>query len=296
MKPRILIDANSLCWKAKHSLRDLSYEELKTGVIFGFLGQILRIATDYETNDISFCWDSKRNFRTDIFPEYKIKRKQAKEEKTDEEIEEDRLAYLQFDLLYEEVIGKLGVTNNYKIEGYEGDDLLASIVYANNDDFIIVTGDEDMFQLLSEGVSIRRSRLNRRGKKEYYLYTEQMFTEEYRITPSQWIDVKAIAGCKSDEVPGVPGVGPDTAIKYLLGEMTPNLKRYQAISSPNGKTIRKRNEALVTLPFHDCPEIKLKPQFSWSWDGFINVCNTYEFQYYLRQEELNKWKKNLNLK
>jgi DNA polymerase-1 len=296
-KPKIIIDANALAWKSKHSLKDLSHEELSVGVIFGFMGQILRIAEDYQTNDISFCWDSKNNKRFKLFPAYKEKRRTLKEEKTPEEIEEDRLAYLQFDLLYDEVLPLLGVTNNYKIDGYEGDDLIGSIVYSNqNDDFIIATGDEDMFQLLMDGVSIRRSRTNKRGKKEYYLFTMEMFMEEYGIGPLQWIDVKALAGCKSDEVPGIKGIGPPTAIDFLKGNLTPNHKRYQSIVSPEGKAVRKRNEALVTLPFKGCPDIVLNKQSGWSFDGFVDVCNRFDFRYYLGKDVLNKWKIALNLK
>lgn len=295
--PKIIIDANALCWKSKHSLRDLSQDELKVGVIFGFMGQILKIAEDYQTCDISFCWDSKNSKRVKLFPAYKEKRRTLKEEKTPEEIEEDKLAYLQFDLLYDEILPLLGVTNNYKIDGYEGDDLIASIVYSNpNDNFIIATGDEDMFQLLDFGVSIRRTRTNKRGKKEYYLFTEEMYKEEYGITPDQWIDVKAIAGCKSDEVPGIKGVGEASAIDFLKGNLTPNHKRYQSIICPEGKAVRKRNEALVTLPFKDCPDIILKEQKGWSFDGFCKVCNTYDFKYFLRKEVLDKWKIALKLR
>lgn len=295
-KPKIIIDANALCWKSKHTLRELSLEEMKVGVIFGFMGQMLKIAETYDTSDISFCWDSKKSHREKLFPAYKEKRRTQKTEKTPEEIEEDKLAYAQFNLLYEYILPLLGVKNNFKLEGFEGDDLIASIIYTNQeDDFIIATGDEDMFQLLQSGVSIRRMRINKRGKKEYYLYTDDMFMEEYGIGPLQWVDVKALAGCKSDEVPGIKGIGEDTAIKYLRGELTPNLKGYQSITSPEGKAIRKRNEKLVELPFHNCPDIVLKKQEGWSFDGFIKVCNEYDFRYFLKKENLTKWKQALHL-
>lgn len=296
-KVKIVVDANALCWKAKHSLKDLSTDELKVGVIFGFMNQILKIATDYNTNDISFCWDSKTSKRQNIFPAYKERRRTLKEDKTPEEIEEDKLAYAQFTQLYSEILPLLGVVNNYKIDGYEGDDLIGSIVYSNpDDDLIIASGDEDMFQLLMEGVSILRTRVNKRGKREYYLFSETMFIEEYGIKPILWVDVKAIAGCKSDEVPGIKGVGESSALDFLKNNLTPNHKRYQSITCPEGKAIINRNRKLVTLPFKGCPDIVLKSQGSWSFEGFISVCNTYDFRSMLTKETLNKWKENLHLR
>ena len=296
-KVKIVVDANALAWKAKHCLKDLSTDELKVGVIFGFMNQILKIATDYNTNDISFCWDSRTSKRQNIFPAYKERRRTQKEDKTPEEIEEDKLAYQQFTQLYAEILPLLGVTNNYKIDGYEGDDCIASIVYSNPDnDLIIASGDEDMFQLLVGGVSILRTRVNKRGKREYYLFTEEMFKEEYGIESYQWVDVKAIAGCKSDEVPGIKGVGEASAIDFLKGNLTPNNKRYQSIICPEGKAIRKRNLELVSLPLKGCPDIVLKPQGSWSFEGFIQICNQLDFRSMLSKETLAKWKISLNLK
>lgn len=296
MTTKIIIDSNALAWKVKHSLKDLSFDERSVGVIFGFMNQILKIATDYETNDISFCWDSKNNNRYKLFPAYKEKRRTAKDERTPEEVEEDQLAYAQFEQLCDFVLPTLGVTNNYKIDGFEGDDLIASIVFNNeNDDFIIATGDEDLYQLLGDGVSIRRTRKNRLGKNEYYLYTEAMFMEEYGILPEQWVHVKAIAGCKSDGVPGVVGVGEFSAIQYLLGKYTPNNKRYQSIGCLEGRAIRSRNKPLVELPFKGTPDIILNKQEGWSFDGFTKICEQFNFQSMLKKEVLTKWKQSLRL-
>ena len=221
---KILIDSNALAHKAKHTLGELTTETMKVGIIFGFLGQLYKLANDYSTNDIIFTWDSNKSHREKLFPAYKENRRTVKEEKTPEEKEEDKLTYHQFDLLHDEVLPMLGAVNNYKISGYEGDDLIASVVYANpNDDFVIATGDEDMYQLLGDGVSIRKCSIDNKGKKKYYLYTEELFTKEFGIDPLDWIEVKALAGCKSDEVPGIKGIGEKTAIQYLKKELTRSL-------------------------------------------------------------------------
>src|SRR5574337_1275164 len=137
MKPKILIDANALAHKARHTLGELTTETMRVGIIFGFLLQIQKLAKDNDTTDIIFCWDSNTSKRQKLFPEYKEARRTMKAEKTPEEKEEDKLAYAQFDILYDEVLPLLGFTNNYKIEGYEADDLIASIIYSNQlDDFL----------------------------------------------------------------------------------------------------------------------------------------------------------------
>jgi 5'-3' exonuclease len=293
----VIVDANASCWKVKHALGELTHETMKVGIIFGFLGELYRFAEAYKTSSFAICWDSHKSHREKIFPAYKETRRTIKAEKTEEEREQDKLDYAQFDLLYDEVMPMLGVTNNYKIAGFEGDDLIASVVYANGDtDFIITTGDADMYQLLGDGVTIRKFKLDAKKRKIFYQYTEEMFTAQYGIKPRQWIEVKALAGCKSDEVPGIPSVGADTALKYLRNELPRNYKRYDAIVCPEGKAIRQRNLQLVSLPFKGCPELFLKKQGPLSLDGFLAICAKYEFQHYLKKDNLNQWKKVLNLK
>lgn len=294
---KILADANSLCHKAKHTLGELTHETARVGIIFGFLCQIQTLVKEYRTNDICFAWDSQSSLREKLFPDYKIKRRTQKSEKTEEEKEQDKLDYAQFDLLHESVLPTLGVVNNYKFDGFEGDDILAAAVFDNpHDDFVIATGDEDMYQLLCPGVSIRKSKQNGKGKKTYYLYTDELFKQEFGIDPAQWVEVKALAGCTSDEVPGIPNIGEDSAAKYIRGDMAPHLKRFQAIRSAEGKAIRERNIPLVQLPFEGCPEVILKKQGPMSYDGFIKICQTYDFQYFLKKDNLNQWKELLNLK
>jgi DNA polymerase-1 len=285
---KVIVDSSSLCYKAKFTMGDLSYEEKKVGVIFGFFKQLFTLAKENETTEIAFAWDSPKSHRQKLFPAYKEKRRTQKGEKTPEEIEDDKAAYEQFDLLYEEILPLLGVKNNYKIEGFEADDIIASLVFYNHGSFFtIASSDEDMYQLLSPDVRMQK------GKK---IYTDKDFVKEYGIFPSDWACVKALAGCKSDEVPGIRGVGEATAIKYLNDELTPNLKTYQNIRCPEGKEIYNRNVKLVSLPFKGTPELKFQEQLSYSFDGFLKICQMYDFQWFLQKENLTNWKKVLNLK
>jgi 5'-3' exonuclease len=123
----ILIDSNSICHAAKHSMGDLSYEERKVGVIFGFLLQLLSLSKLLKSNRFVFIWDSRKSLREQIFPDYKYKRKNK--EKTKEEKEMDDIAYAQFNILRTEIIPALGFQNNFMFDGYEADDLIAKICF-----------------------------------------------------------------------------------------------------------------------------------------------------------------------
>lgn len=282
---KLIIDCNASCHKARHTLGELNYETMRVGVIFGFFVQLLKLAKDHNTNQFVFCWDSQRSHRQKLYPAYKERRRTK--DKTPEEKEEDSFAYAQFDKLYDEILPAIGFKNNFKIDGYEGDDLIASIIDTNLDyDFVIVSGDEDMYQCLTTGVTIQ---------KQKGIYTEDSFRKEYGIDPAQWATVKAIAGCDSDEVQGIKGIGEKTAIKYLLGQLPPNYKGWQSINSPEGKAVIARNRPLVTLPFKGCPDIIVEDDKRLSLNAFMDMCNDLNFQYFLRKDVLAQWKTHLNL-
>lgn len=288
----IILDCSTLCHKAKHTTGDLSTEEAKVGIIFGFFMQLLKLAKDYETNQFLLTWDSRKSHRVKLFPEYKVKRR-AQTEKTPEEIEFDKVAYEQFDLLYEKYIPMIGFQNNVKKDGYEADDLIASYIHNSDPDqpFYIFSGDEDLNQLLYDNVSI----INK-NKKKKGVYTQADFEKEYGIGPELWADAKAYAGCASDGVPGISGIGISTAIKYLTNKLTPNMKKYQSIHCAEGKEIYRRNMPLVKLPFFGCPQLEYKPDYSLSLDGFMSMCQELDFQYFLDKERLSEWKKYLNMR
>jgi DNA polymerase-1 len=110
-----------------------------------------------------------------------------------------------------------------------------------NHKFITASGDQDLYQLLdyTDMYSMPKS-------TEIKHITRQTFIEKYGITPKEWVKVKQIAGCTSDTVPGIKGVGETTAIKYLLGQLKPKSVKYRDIEA--GADIIKRNEWLVKIP------------------------------------------------
>lgn len=286
--PIIVMDCNATCHKVKHTLGDLTHETMNVGVMFGFFIQVLKLAKQFNSDRFCFTWDSQRSHRVKMFSGYKEKRRSDKAEKTPEEKEVDAAAYAQFDLLYESLLPAIGFKNNHKIEYFEGDDIIASFVINNPDHaMILVTGDEDMYQCLYDDVSI----LNGTG-----VYTKAKFMKEYGIEPQLWSEVKAIAGCKSDEVPGINGVGEVYAIKQILGTLPRNGKKWESINCPEGKAIIARNRPLVTLPFKGCPDIIWQKDERLSLRAFTDICAQYNFQHFLKKEELQKWKTCLNLR
>ena len=277
----ILIDANSVAHQMKHGMSDLSFHEKQVGVIFGFLRQLLLLAKILKSNNFVFAWDSRSSVRSQFFPEYKGRRKK---EKTPEEKELDDIAYAQFNALQHEILTEIGFLNSFYQEGYEADDIIASIVHCNKKEkVVIISTDEDLYQLLSENVTM----YSIRKKQEY---THHNLWKDCRVPPQDWPDVKAIAGCSSDDIPGVAGVGEKTACKYLNRQLCITHKTYRAIKD-NGELI-KRNLKLVTLPYPGTNNIQTLTNIP-SLKGFLNVCTRYGFESFMYKDNLAQWKEHI---
>jgi DNA polymerase-1 len=267
---------------------ELFWDEKKVGVIFGFLKQLLSFAKFFDTNNFIFTWDSKERKRTEIYSEYKANRTY---DKTEEEKELDAIVYSQFDTIRTEVLPAIGFKNNFMLKGYEADDIIASIIKKYlADNFVIISSDTDLYQLLH---TTRVSIFNSKTKK---LYTEPQLIMEYNVDHTKWATVKAIAGCVSDHVPGVVGVGEKTAIKYINDELNPKTEAYQNIESFKKSDSFERNVQLVTLPYKGTPAITLLTQKETSYDGMYHICEKYGFQSLLKKEAIHQWMKNLNVK
>lgn len=275
----ILVDSNAIAHQAKHSMGNLSWHDKKVGVMFGFLNQILSLSKVFDTNEFIYTWDSRESLRTNLFPNYKSARRH---EKSDEERELDAIAYAQFDILRKEIIPELGFVHNYMIEGFEADDLMASIIFCNPDiSFDIISSDEDLYQLLSD-----TTRLYSTKKKQFY--TNHNLWKDYRVTPDEWAEVKAIAGCNSDGIPGVGGVAEKTACKFINKQLAITAKTYRDIKE--NKALIARNRILVTLPLENTPDITIVEKDQLSLTAFQNICNRYGFQSCLEHERFKQWK------
>jgi len=286
----LIIDSNYLCWRSYYTTGELSYKEVKTGVIFTFLNQVLNLAKKFKTSDFVFCWDSKKSYRKILYPEYKANRK--KSDLTQAEKENLDNAYRQFDLLRKEVLSDLGFSNVFHVTGFEGDDLIAKVIkdVGLKPDIIVVSSDNDLFQLLNFGKQVSLYELK---KKELMGFDD--FIKKYNFAPSLYAEAKAIGGCNGDNVKGVQGVGDpksetSKAITFLNNQLSAG-KIKDRILSKEGQEIIERNRVLVKLPFEvgswKLPEFEIQEN-NFSKEKFVEVFGRYDFRSFLKR--LDQWK------
>jgi DNA polymerase-1 len=244
----------------------MTYKGSSTGVIFGVLKEIAYLMKEFNTKYIVFCWDSKPNIRNTIYKDYKANRHT-------EVLDEEALAfekefYNQVHKLETEYLRTIGFRNIFKQPGYESDDIMASLCLnlPKGDEAILVTGDQDLFQMLTNSVC----QYNPITKQ---IITSHAFREHFLIDPTQWVMVKAIAGCSTDNVKGVTGVGEKTAIKYLKGELKKELKAYLNIEAAKEDELIERNLQLVRLPYKNTAVFQLKKD-KLSVEGWRKVINS----------------------
>ena len=247
MKPTLLIDCSFLCYRAKYTLFKVD-NEIPNGIIIGFFKDLQTLAGTFNTDRFMFFWDSKKSKRKEIYPEYKFKRTEQREEKTPAEKANDRRAYDQFDILRKEILKQVGFKNVYLQKGYESDDLIGRYVKATEKETIIISRDNDFFQLLH----LCKMYDMTSGK----LYDKDLFEQMFVVHPKKWKYVKAIAGCKSDNVVGVQGIGETRAIQYLIKSMKQTSKYYQNIKKQS--ELIERNMELVSLPYPGTKLVKYK--------------------------------------
>lgn len=262
---------------------DLHSDDHNTAITFGFVKDILSLAKKFNTNKFIFCFDTKESKRKQMFPDYKKKRKDKKQERTPDEIESFKEAFRQFNLLQHEILPALGFKNCFVDPGFESDDIITDIVQAYSADceFTLVSRDEDFYQLLDH--------CSMYNIKTQEFYTKQDLLNEYGISPEQYSTALAVSGCSTDEVPGVAGVGIKTACKYLLGQLKPTSKKYQDIVSEEGQAIYKRNLPLVKLPLEGTKEFEIDFTEKFKLSSFVGLCEELEFRSLLNGDGINTW-------
>lgn len=245
--PLIVFDVSNLAYRAFHVLKDLSHEGVLTGVTFGILRDIIDIGTLFNTRRFAFAFDEGKPKRKAIYPEYKAQR--ARKENDDPEVRKARaLVREQIDEFRYSVLPALGYNNAFAECGYEADDIIAGVRDATSDDVIIVGTDQDLYQLINTKTLI----WNPVSKKAI---TKKTFEEKYCITPTMWASVKALTGCKSDNIAGIPGVGEKTAVKYLTGSLNKG-RAFDAIVEHTD--LWQSNETLTRLPYPGMSPISLQ--------------------------------------
>lgn len=233
-KRLVLIDANSLIYRAYHALPPLTTKKAEpVNAVYGFLLVFLKAIREFQPDFIAACFDSPGpTFRHKKFKEYKAKRPP---------IPKDLVSQIP---KVKEVLSAFGVPI-FEKKGFEADDLIGTIseISPPDTEVIILSGDMDILQLIN---SRTRVFLLKTGIKNTHLYDQNMVKEEYGISPSQIVDFKALRGDPSDNIPGVAGIGEKTAIDLLkrFGNLE-NLYKELEENSEKAKEIRQKTRGLL---------------------------------------------------
>lgn len=198
----LVIDGNSIVNRAFYGIRTLSNKKgVFTNAITGFMNILLKLRNNFSPDCIAVAFDLKApTFRHKLYTEYKGTRKPMPQE-------------LAMQIPYvKEILRAMGIAIVEK-EGWEADDILGTLSHAAEESgncAVIATGDRDSFQLITDNVFV-----NLAGNKEDTLYTPETIKEKYGLSPIQMIEVKALMGDSSDNIPGVKGIGEKTALDLI---------------------------------------------------------------------------------
>lgn len=277
--PLILVDGSSYLFRAYHALPPLTNSKGKpTGAIYGVINMLRRLLNEYQPTDVGIIFDPKGgSFRHQLYPDYKANRKKMPEELSE-----------QIEPLFE-IIRAMGLPLLI-IENVEADDVIGTLsqrATQQKREVIISTGDKDMAQLVNTHVTLintmNDTKLDIVGVKE-----------KFGVMPEQMIDYLTLMGDTSDNVPGVMGVGPKTAAKWLneYGSLENMIQHADKISGKVGENFRAfipqipLTRILLTIK-HDVdlmqqPEdLKLLPQ------------NIEKLKYFFEEYEFKSWLKEL---
>ncbi|URZ15699.1 DNA polymerase I [Clostridium felsineum] len=204
MERLLVLDGNSLMNRAFYALPELTNTDgLHTNGIYGFMTMLIKMRDEIKPDFIVTTFDRKApTFRHKEYEDYKAGRKKMPPELSE-----------QFPVL-KELLEKLAI-NIFEIDGFEADDLIGTLACFAKErgiEVYIVTGDRDALQLADDNVKVV---INKKGMTEKEIYDKNRMIEEYGVTPLQFIDVKGLMGDNSDNIPGVPGIGPKTAFKLI---------------------------------------------------------------------------------
>lgn len=204
----LVLDGNSIINRAFYGIKLLTTKDGRyTNAIYGFMNIFYKLCDELHPDSVAFAFDLKApTFRHKMYDEYKAGRKPMPPELAE-----------QMPVL-KDLLRALG----YKIvtkEGYEADDILGTLAFSckDGDECYIATGDRDSLQLVGDNVKVLLAS-TKMGRPETNIYDVKRIKDDYGVTPHQLIDIKALMGDSSDNIPGVSGVGQKTA-QSLISEL-----------------------------------------------------------------------------
>ena len=235
----LVIDGSSLIHRAFFALPPLMTKQgLHTGAVYGLCNMLLKLLGDLQPTYMAVAFDkSRKTFRTELYADYKGQRKPTPSELSE-----------QFPLAMK-VLGTMGIPT-LELDNYEADDIIGTFaVHAPEDvEVIIVTGDRDELQLVDTRTKVYYTK---RGISDIQIFDEAEFAANYEgLVPKQLIELKGLMGDASDNIPGVPGVGPKTALKLIkeYGDVETVLENIDKVSGKalKAKLADKKESALLS--------------------------------------------------
>lgn len=245
----MVLDGNSIINRAFYGIRLLTTRDgVFTNAVYGFLSILSKLLDDEKPDALCVCFDVHApTFRHKKFAAYKAQRRPMPDELRP-----------QIPLM-KEVLAAMRVPA-YELAGWEADDLIGTIsarCSAENTECVIVTGDRDSLQLVRDGVSVKLV-ISRLGKTVTKNYTPETFREDYGFDPTKIVDLKALWGDTSDNIPGVPGIGEKTASELVrrfggIDSIYANLDALDIRDSVKKKLVDGKENALLS---HDLATIR----------------------------------------
>ncbi len=248
----LLLDGHSLAYRAWFALPVENFATTTgqpTNAVYGFTAMLINVLRDEKPTRVAVAFDrGEPTFRHEKYVEYKAGRTKAPDEFRS-----------QISLIFE-VLDALGI-RHLSAPGYEADDIIATLATQaeqDGDDVLIVTGDRDTFQLISDSTTVL---YNSRGVSDMKRYDPAGLLEKYGLTPAQYPDFAALRGDPSDNLPSIPGVGEKTATKWItdFGSLENLVNRVGEVKGKAGDALREHlgnvlnNRELTTL-LRDLPE------------------------------------------
>jgi DNA polymerase I len=242
----LLLDGHSLAYRAFFALPAENFSTTTgqpTNAVYGFTAMLINVLRDERPTHVAVAFDrSEPTFRHEQYVEYKANRRETPTDFKG-----------QLSLIFE-VLDALGIPR-LSVAGYEADDVIATLATqatGGGMDVLIVTGDRDALQLVSDDVTVL---MTRRGISEMTRFTPEVVTEKYGLTPGQYPDFAALRGDPSDNLPGIPGVGEKTAAKWVAeyGSLSVLVDKVGEVKGRAGDNLREhlgsvlRNRQLTEL-------------------------------------------------
>ena len=232
MKRLLLLDGHSLAYRAFFALPAENFSTSTgqhTNAVYGFTSMLINVLRDEEPTHLGVAFDvSRQTFRTQEYAEYKAGRATTPNE------------FKGQVSLVKEVLDAMGVVH-LELDGYEADDILATLttqaVAEGFDEVLICSGDRDALQLVRDNVTVLYPV---KGVSELSRMTPEAVEAKYGVGPERYSDLAALVGEKSDNLPGVPGVGPKTAAKWITqyGDLTGLVASVDQIKGKAGQSLR----------------------------------------------------------